>query len=59
MTSSDQRASILAVIAQEKKTVAHYATLIAAEPQNVRWPALRRYHQAQIKKWRKELRDER
>ncbi len=56
--SSDQAASIRAVIAQEQTTVAWYKHLIEvtdAGPLKVRLVALRAYHKKKIKDWREEL----
>jgi hypothetical protein len=56
--SSDQAASLRAVIVQEQATVAWYKHLIAiTEPGalRVRLVALRKYHRAQIKRRKEEL----
>jgi hypothetical protein len=56
--STDQRASILAVITQEKATVAFYALALKEEtraPFAVRLKGLQAYHKAQIKRWKGEL----
>lgn len=58
MTSSDKAASINAVIAQERATVAFYAAKLKEETRRAyraRLRALRDYHKAQIKRWREEL----
>lgn len=58
MTSSDQRASINAVIAQEKATVAFYAAALKEETRaafRTRLKGLCAYHCRQIKRWREEL----
>jgi hypothetical protein len=58
MLSSDQAASILAVIAQEQRTVAFYGERLKTETRRawkVRFRALRRWHVLQIKRWREEL----
>jgi hypothetical protein len=58
MTSSDQAASIRAVIAQERASVAFYAAALKEEtrpPFVARLKALRAYHKAQIKRWKGEL----
>jgi hypothetical protein len=56
--SSDQSASLRAVIAQERVTVAWYKHLIGITPNGPverRLRALCAYHQAQIKRRQKEL----
>ncbi len=53
MTSSDQAASINAVIAQERASVAFYAAQLKEETRaarRARLKGLKRYHQAQIKR---------
>jgi hypothetical protein len=59
MISTDERASLLGVIEQEKRSVAYYAEKLQAETRPewvVRWRGLKAYHAAQIKRRRKELR---
>ncbi len=56
--SSDQRASIVAVIAQERRSVAFYAAALGKETRPAfvaRLKGLQRYHKAQIKRWKEEL----
>jgi hypothetical protein len=56
--TTDQAASINAVIAQERRSVAFYAAQLKEEtrkPYRARLRGLRDYHKAQIKRWREEL----
>lgn len=58
MTSSDQATSIRAVIAKERVSVASYAAQLKSETRAafvVRLKGLQRYHKAQIKRWKEEL----
>ena len=59
--TTDERASINAVIEQERRTVEHYGELLkqpASKAQRTRYRALRRKHVLYIKRWREELTDD-
>ena len=56
--STDQAASIRAVIVQERASVALYTAQLKEETRPafiVRLKGLRAYHKAQIKRWKEEL----
>ena len=60
MITSDERASILVIIAAEQASVAHYAAQLAADPTHAlagRWKALKRWHRREITRRRKEMRE--